>query len=214
MSIDRALERSYQNPVIGHGYDALSWLIYRPIGGRNALREQTLDFIDIRPGERVLELGAGTGGITAKLVARGAVVTAVDWSEPMLRVARSRASSARFVRSEITSYVPDRTYDLVLLAFVLHECAADARARALEVARSALSDGGRLAVVDHAEPEEGFLPKAIYSFIHGFEPPPLGAWARSDFEVEIERVGFVPERRTRLARGTARAVVASAPRHE
>ncbi|HTU59547.1 MAG TPA: methyltransferase domain-containing protein [Polyangiales bacterium] len=210
MSIDRALERSYQNPIIGHGYDALSWLLYRPLGGRNTLRERALDFIDIRHGQRVLELGCGTGGITQKLVARGAAVTAVDWSEPMLRIARARAGSARFVRSEITSHVPDRTYDLVLLAFVLHECVPDARARALAVARAALTQHGRLAVVDHAEPETGALAKAIYALIHGFEPPPLGDWARSDFEAELVRAGFTPDRRLRLARGTARAVVASA----
>ena len=212
MSIDRALERSYQNPIIGHGYDAFSWLLYGPIGGRNALRERALDFIDVRAGEQVLELGCGTGGITQKLVGRGAIVTAVDWSEPMLRVARSRASGARFVRSEITSFVPDRAYDLVLLAFVLHECAPDARARALDISRAALTERGRLAVVDHAEPEAGLVPKAIFSMIHGFEPPPTGAWARSDFEAEITRAGFAPERSTRLARGTARAVVASAVR--
>jgi ubiquinone/menaquinone biosynthesis C-methylase UbiE len=214
MSIDHALERSYQNPIIGHGYDALSWLIYRPLGGRDALRESALDFIDIRRGQRVLELGCGTGGITEKLVARGAVVTAVDWSEPMLRVARARAGSARFVRSEITSHVPERAYELVLLAFVLHECSAEARASALAVARAALIEQGRLAVVDHAEPESGVLPKAVYSLIHGFEPPPCGAWARSDFEAELVRAGFTPERRIRLARGTARAVVASAAEDE
>jgi ubiquinone/menaquinone biosynthesis C-methylase UbiE len=208
MSTDRALERSYQNPIIGHGYDALSWLIYRPLGGRDALRESALDFIDVRPGQEVLELGCGTGGITAKLVERGARVTAVDWSEPMLRLARARAGSARFVRSELTAYVPDRKYELVVLAFVLHECSPAARAAALAVAFAALAADGRVAIVDHAAPESGLLPRAIFSVIHGFEPATVDDWARSDFSPELRQAGFEPERSVRLARGTARAVVA------
>jgi hypothetical protein len=80
------------------------------------------------------------------------------------------------------------------------------------VSRAAVASDGRLAIIDHSEPEAGILPRAIFSLIRGFEPPSLDDWARSDFEAEIRRAGFEPERRVRLARGTARAVVASVPR--
>src|SRR5687767_2342029 len=96
MSKDVALERSYRNPFIGYGYDALSWLVYSPLGGRSALREQALNLLDLTAGERVLELGCGTGGITSQLLRRGALVTAVDWSEPMLKIAKQRAPGATF----------------------------------------------------------------------------------------------------------------------
>lgn len=209
MSKDIALEKSYQNPLIGHGYDALSWLVYAPLGGRAALREQALDLVDPRAGARVLELGCGTGGITGRLVRRGALVTAVDWSEPMLEIARQRAPQADFVRCELTEYQPQGEFDIVLLAFVLHELEPQERARALAVATRAVSSTGRVAVIDHAAPETGLVAKSMYRFVHAFEPPSVSDWARSNFEPELMAAGLRPHRRALLAHGTARAVLAS-----
>lgn len=71
---------------------------------------------DIR-GKRVLEIGAGTGRITERLINAGAIVTATDISHDMLQVARdrlssnSRSSNAKFdildiyqIDVELTSY--------------------------------------------------------------------------------------------------------------
>lgn len=210
MSKDIALEKSYQNPLIGHGYDALSWLVYAPLGGRAALREQALDLIDPRAGARVLELGCGTGGVTSRLVRRGALVTAVDWSKPMLKIARQRAPQADFIQSELTEYQPQGEFDIVLLAFVLHELEPQERARALAVATGAVSSTGRVAVVDHAVPETGLMAKSMFRFVHAFEPPSVSAWARSNFEPELVAAGLRPYRSATLAQGTARAVLAKA----
>src|SRR5690242_15239305 len=95
---------TYEQPLIGYGYDLLSRLVFAPVGGLDALREAALDAIDVRPGMRVLELGCGTGALTRKLLARGAQVTAVDWSGPMLQRARRRAPAATFEEAEITAY--------------------------------------------------------------------------------------------------------------
>lgn len=208
MSKDAALERSYQNPLIGYGYEALSWLVYSPLGGRSALREQALDLVDLRAGARVLELGCGTGGITRRLVRRGALVTAVDWSEPMLKLARKRAPAADFVKSELTEYRPREEFDVVLLAFVLHELQPQERSRALAVASRAVAATGRVAVVDHAAPNSGVVAKSMFRFVHAFEPPSVSEWARSDFEAELVAAGLTPYRSTALAQGTARAVLA------
>lgn len=136
-------------------------------------------------------------------------MTAVDWSEPMLRIARQRAPGATFVQSEITAYAPRVEYDLVLLAFVLHELSHEERALALGVARRALVSGGRVVVVDHAAPSEGYLPKALFQLVHSFEPPSIVEWARSSFEPELERAGLGITQRATFARGMARGVVAT-----
>ena len=54
------------------------------------IRENILNWIDIRPGQRVLELGSGCGAVTGALLGRGAQVTAVD-----LSMRRSRINATR-----------------------------------------------------------------------------------------------------------------------
>lgn len=54
------------------------------------IRENILNWIDIRPGQRILELGSGCGAVTGALLGRGASVTAVD-----LSLRRSRINAAR-----------------------------------------------------------------------------------------------------------------------
>jgi ubiquinone/menaquinone biosynthesis C-methylase UbiE len=211
MSKDAALERSYQNPLIGYGYDALSWLVYSPLGGKSALREQVLDLLEPKAGERVLELGCGSGGITSRLLRRGALVTAVDWSEPMLKLAKQRAPGANFVQSELTEYQPEGEFDVVLLAFVLHELAPAERGRALAIAASALASNGRVAVADHAAPETGMVARSMFRIVHAFEPPSVSEWAHSNFETELVAASLRPYRRALLARGTARVVLARKP---
>jgi trans-aconitate methyltransferase len=49
-----------------------------------------IDLLDPQPGERVLDLGCGTGELTADLVARGAEVVALDSDPAMVATARER----------------------------------------------------------------------------------------------------------------------------
>src|SRR5690349_17535972 len=49
-----------------------------------------LELLGPRPGERVLDLGCGTGDLTAQLAARGATVLGVDASPEMVNEARRK----------------------------------------------------------------------------------------------------------------------------
>ncbi len=62
-----------------------------------AFGEAMLDAADLRPGERVLDVGCGNGATTieaARRVRPGGVVVGIDLSPPMLGLARQRASAA------------------------------------------------------------------------------------------------------------------------
>ena len=59
------------------------------------------DFADVRSGMRVLDVGAGTGALTAELLSRGASVAAADPSPEFVDVLRTRFPD--FVRA----YEPD-----------------------------------------------------------------------------------------------------------
>lgn len=93
----------------------------------------------------VVELGAGTGKLTEKLVARGCTVTATDPSPVMLSRLTRRAPAAR-VLAGAAEQIPlrSRSADVVVAAQAYHWFDAE---RALREVARVLRPGGRFAVV-------------------------------------------------------------------
>lgn len=200
----------YRSSLAGIGYDLLVRFTFSTVGGLDLLRQSALERMELHPGDKVLELGCGTGGFTKALVSKGLAVTAVDQSEPMLQRARSAVphGSVSFELSEITVYSPKEQYDLVLFAFVLHELDINSRLKALSLARNALSPNGKILIVDHSIPKSGGLARAVSAFVHTFEPPSVVAWARGAWRNELPQAGLTVENHFDLAQGTAISIVA------
>lgn len=106
-------------------------------------------------GERVLELGAGTGRIAVPLAEAGAKVTGVDLSEGMLRIARERAGRAhlKLVEGDIREVRLRGRFDLVIapLGTLQHMETPSDFVAALETMAHHLAEGG-VAVVDVESP--------------------------------------------------------------
>jgi SAM-dependent methyltransferase len=95
-----AAQRHYWNAVAGPRRIAAQAFIENRNRESNEL---LLARLDLRGGERVLEIGCGTGPTTERLVAmvgREGRVVAVDISEPMLAVARERVRRLGFANAE------------------------------------------------------------------------------------------------------------------
>ncbi len=54
------------------------------------------DLLNLKPGEKVLDAGCGSGIFTTDFLSAGAQVTGLDISEPMLRVARNKTKGYSF----------------------------------------------------------------------------------------------------------------------
>jgi len=136
------------------------WLLplYDPFSrfwGVRRVHEQLLDHADIQRGQRVLEIGCGTGNLLTALGRRLPDVEAlgIDPDPGALRIARRKAARAKLpVRYERAFAgelpVPDASFDHVLSSFMLHHLDDDERGRALREVRRVLRPGGRLHVVD------------------------------------------------------------------
>lgn len=114
-------------------------------GGR-AQRDIVWSEIDplFRPGDRVLDLGCGTGEDALHLMERGVRVDAIDASPAMVRVAETRGVKARFLRIEDLAAISG-TYDGALSNFGAFNCVRDLAAAGRELAR-VIRPGGTLAI--------------------------------------------------------------------
>ena len=106
------------------------------------------DVLDREPG-RVLDLGCGGGGNTIELARRGWIATGLDSSPKAISSARISAAKAgvqvRFLLEDMTTWMPDGVYDLVLSLFALPPRGAG-RIALLSRCKLALAPGGMLIV--------------------------------------------------------------------
>lgn len=127
----------------------------------------------IRAGDRVLELGCGTGELTTKLLRAGAQVTAIDLSADMIDAARRAIPDE--LQSNLTLVVADATqirelfapdsFDWVVASLTLSELARQARLYVLRSAHTLLAPDGGLLIIDEAEPR-GTLRRILFNLIH------------------------------------------------
>ena len=182
-------------------YDLMNRLM--TLGRDRAWRRATVEAARVGAGERVLDLGCGTGDLAALCRARGASVIGLDLAPAMLRAARRRAPGCGLVRGDGAALpLPAASLDVVTCGFALRNF-TDLDAVLDECAR-VLVPGGRLAVLEVDEPRS--RPLRWGHAVHfRLVVPRLGAWL-SDAEAYRylpESVSYLPDEadlRARLAR--------------
>jgi len=113
--------------------------------GRPSYPPEAIDWLLPRDARQVLDLGAGTGKLTTRLVERGLDVVAVDPIPDMLEVLRGALPDTRALLGTAEDIpLPDNSVDAVLVAQAWHW--VDPERAIPEVAR-VLRPGGRLGLV-------------------------------------------------------------------
>ena len=164
-------------------------------------RLQAIQRMNIQPGERVLEVGVGTG-INLSLYPTDAAITGIDFSEPMLEKARERASRkdmrhTRLLQMDAADLkFADDSFDIVYAPYLI-SVVPDPLKVAQEM-RRVCRPGGRIIILNHflsANPLLSRVERLISPFtIHiGFTADlDLPAFlAQADLKPEsIEKVNF------------------------
>jgi ubiquinone/menaquinone biosynthesis C-methylase UbiE len=173
MSVERP---SGYVPAAGHDwllplYDPCSrWLVRDHVLKRRLVREAGL-----RLGQRVLDVGCGTGtlALLAKQLHPEVEVVGIDGDEKVLAIARRKAARAGAdVRldaglADRLPY-PDASFDHVFSSAVFHHLTPDERARALAEVRRVLRPGGGFTLADFG-PATGAVARFFGHLFHASE---------------------------------------------
>jgi demethylmenaquinone methyltransferase/2-methoxy-6-polyprenyl-1,4-benzoquinol methylase len=131
-----------------------------------AWRRRGVAMCRVKTSDHVLDAACGTGDLAEAFTAAGAArVCGVDFTEPMLDLARRKAGRARRRPGQVTpEYVTgdimdlpfaDAGFDIVSIAFGIRNVSDPARA--LREFRRVLRPGGRLLVLEFSQPENRLL---------------------------------------------------------
>ena len=121
------------------------------LGQDRRWRREVLDAVDPQPGDRVLDLAAGTGTSSQPFRDRGATVVPCDFSVGMLQVGKRNLPHLPFTAGDGTRLpFADDTFDAVTISFGLRNI-VDPDAGLREMLR-VTRPGGRLVVCEFSSP--------------------------------------------------------------
>lgn len=157
----------------------------------------------IKQGDRVLDLGCGTGALTLRAARKGASVKGIDVNAQMLEIAEKQAKKNHLAEkielsemgvAELGSEEPE-SYDAVMAGLCLSELSSDELNFTLTEAKRVLKPGGLLLVADEVKPKS-----VVKKILNGLLRAPLvmltylmtqtTTHAISDLPEKIRKFGF------------------------
>jgi ubiquinone/menaquinone biosynthesis C-methylase UbiE len=185
------------------------------------LANQALGLVGLEPGERFLDVAAGTGGLSLPAARRGARVVATDWSPAMIERFEARvreeglSGAAGRVMDCHALDLPDDSFDVTGSQFGV--MLVPDQPRALREMVRVTRPGGRVLVIAYGSPAElefiQFFSSALTAVAPEFpglpdDPPPLEFQA-ADPEVLRRRLTDAGLKDVRVERAAERSTFGS-----
>ena len=119
-------------------------------------RRELIEWINLQPGERVLDLGAGTGDLAIEVLRQqpGCRVAAADFTPAMMRLGQGRTNGDRLLwlaADALHLPFPEASFDVIVSGFLLRNVSD--LDQALREQHRLLKPNGRLACLDTSRPE-------------------------------------------------------------
>jgi len=157
---------------VARGYDRTNAVL--SVGNAALWRVATVRAVDPKPGERILDIAAGTGTSSVALAKTGADVIALDFSQGMVEEGRRRNPNLQFVQGDAEKLpFGDAEFDAVTISFGLRNVQQPEVAIA-EMLR-VLKPGGRVVICEFSRPPLGVLRAGYHAYLRYVMPLIAGA---------------------------------------
>lgn len=163
-----------------------------------------LEWLQPRPGERVLDLGCGDGVLTQRLIDAGCAVVGVDASPELVAAARERGIDARLVDGQVLGFRNE--FDAVFSNAALHWMKRDPGAVTAGV-HAALRRGGRFVAEMGGAGNVAAIRNALHAALmrRMLDPNEADPWyfpTIEEYRAHLAAAGFEVERIESYARPT------------
>ncbi len=182
-----------ENASVERVYEKLS-VIYDLVFGLilQAGRRRAIVMMDLAAGERVLEVGVGTG-LNLSLYPRACEVTGIDFSEHMLERAEERAGreglTARLFQMDAADLrFPDDSFDVVYAPYVIS--VVPDPVQVLHEMRRVCRPGGRIVILNHFRSRHAVMSR-VERWLSSLTVH-IGFKADLDGEALFAQVGLTP----------------------
>ena len=164
------------------------------LGRTKRLREMTIGLAMLKPGEKILDVGCGTGGVTipAKVrIGQTGLAAGIDPSPEMIAVACKKAGKLGLeidFRIGVIESLPyaNESFDVVTSSLMMHHLPYEVQQKGLAEVIRVLKPGGRMLIADVARPTNFFLKK-LYAMLaehHGLK------FGVEDLPATLKSAGF------------------------
>jgi demethylmenaquinone methyltransferase/2-methoxy-6-polyprenyl-1,4-benzoquinol methylase len=147
---------------VANRYDFLNDLL--SLGRTKAWRRAVTSIIAPKPGMKILDIAAGTGSSSRPLVDKGAVVTALDFSQGMIEQGRKQNKNINFVQGDALKLpFEDNSFEVTTISFGLRNTSNTEIA--LKEALRVTKDGGRIVVAEFSHPVNPIFKKIYLNYL-------------------------------------------------
>lgn len=164
-----------------------------PFDGYERILDEVVLLANVKPGMKILDLGIGTGNLTARFLYQGCTVWGLDFSAEMIAQARTKMPRAMILQADLLSEWPSelqQRFDRIVSAYVFHEFHLKIKIKLLQrIAFRHLSAGGRILIADVAFPTRRIRAQAAQRWADQWDETET-YWAADEAITACERVGL------------------------
>jgi len=123
-----------------------------PFAGYSKIMSKIYDLAMAKCSARVLDVGIGTGVLSAQLYASGNSITGIDFSDEMLTIAQNKMPKANFYQCDFAEGLPleisNQSFDYIISTYALHHLPDHMKAELISQLLKYLDTNGMIIIGD------------------------------------------------------------------